>query len=196
MTESTIGELRARIEALLFTLGRPLSREELQKQLGVKKEDVEGVAGMFAEQAPGRGIVIIDDGGTFELRIGKEHTALVERVRHEEYTREVGRAGQETLAAVLYRGPLTRAEIDFIRGVNSTQTLRTLTTRGLLRRIPNPKDERSYLYEPTTELLSQLGVPRVKELPEYAAIRDKLAKLEVAYREAQTEASIGDTDHA
>ncbi len=54
--------------------------------------------------------------------------------------------------------------------------------RGLVRKVPNPKDERSFLYEPTTELLSQLGVSHVDELPEYEAVRAKLTELEAAYR--------------
>ena len=187
-------DLQVRIEALLFALGRPLSREELKKQLGANSEALDEALHALVEQARERGIVVVDDGSVVELRIGKEHAALVEKIRQEEYSREVGRAGQETLAAVLYRGPLTRAEIDFIRGVNSTQTLRTLTMRGLLRRIPNPRDERSYLYEPTTELLSQLGVPRAKDLPDYASVREKLSKLEEAYR--AHEAGAQHTDNA
>jgi len=111
-------------------------------------------------------------------------------VRKEEYSRELGRAGTEALAAVLYRGPLTRAEVDFIRGVNSSHTLRTLTMRGLLRKTSNPKDERSYLYEPTTELLATLGVARVEDLPQWSEVREKLATLESAYREKEHE------DHA
>src|SRR6185295_5857915 len=102
--------------------------------------------------------------------------------------REVGRAGQEVLSAVLYRGPLTRSEIDFIRGVNSSQTLRTLTMRGLVRKVQNPKDSRSFLYEATTELLATLGVARARDLPDYAEVREKLSKLEEAYRQKEATA--------
>ena len=138
-------------------------------------------------QAAGRGVVVVDDGREVELRVAGQAAPLVEQVRKDEYSREVGRAGQETLSAVLYRGPLTRAEVDFIRGVNSSQTLRTLTMRGLLRKVPNPRDERSFLYEPTTELLASLGVTSVRELPDYTAIRDKLTALEAAYRQKEQE---------
>ena len=65
---------------------------------------------------------------------------------------------------------------------NSSQILRTLTMRGLLSRIPNPKDARQYIYQPTTELLSQLGAARVQDLPEYVQVRKRLASLEAAYR--------------
>lgn len=172
-----------KIEALLFALGRPLSRTELQKMLGASQDEVEqGIAALKARRG---GVVLVDDGKELELRAAAAAADVVERVRKEEYSRDIGKAGLEALAAVLYRGPLSRSEIDFIRGVNSSQTLRTLTLRGLLRRIPNPKDERSYLYEPTTELMASLGVERVQELPEFADVRQKLAELEEAYRKKQ-----------
>ncbi len=155
------------------------------------KLDEQTVASALNEltQATSRGVVVVDDGREVELRVAGAAAAVVEQVRRDEYNRDVGRAGQETLAAVLYRGPLTRAEVDFIRGVNSSQTLRTLTMRGLLRKVPNPKDERSFLYEPTTELLSSLGANSIKALPDYAAVREKLLALETAYRQKEQEPS-------
>ena len=168
------------IEALLFALGRPLSRTELQKMLGATEVEVNSALQILAEKKGG--VVLVDDGGEVELRVAPESAALIEKIRKEEYSREIGKAGMEALSAVLYRGPLSRAGIDFIRGVNSSQTLRALTLRGLLRRIPNPKDERSFLYEPTTELLAELGVSRLQDLPDYAEVRDKLQQLEEAYR--------------
>src|SRR6202008_4113357 len=134
-----MSDTAAQLEALLFALGRPLSRSELQKILGARTEEIAGAIVELQNQA-GRGVVVVDDGKTVELRLAPATAALVEKVRKEEYQRDLGKAGQEALSAVLYRGPLTRAEVDFIRGVNSSQTLRTLAMRGLLRKIPNPKD--------------------------------------------------------
>ncbi len=57
--------------------------------------------------------------------------------------------------------------------------------RGLVRKIPNPKDSRSFLYESTTELLATLGVQRTADLPDYAEVREKLSKLEEAYRQKE-----------
>ena len=175
-----------KLEALLFALGRPLSRAEVAKFLDIPRDGVEPAIESLATSMEGRGVVLVDDGKEISLRVGGSAAELVETVRKDEYSRDIGKAGLEVLAAVLYRGPLTRAEVDFIRGVNSSQTLRTLTMRGLLRRIPNPRDERSYLYEPTAELLATLSVGSVKELPEYTEVQAKLAKLEEAYRTAQT----------
>lgn len=174
-------ELSNKIEALLFALGRPMARKELAEKLDCNGEELE-LALQILRGTRGRGIVCVDDGVTLELRVGPEAAVLVEEVRKDEMNRDIGRAGLEALSAILYRGPLTRSEIDFIRGVNSSQTLRTLLTRGLVRKVPNPKDERSFLYEPTTELLSELGVDSRDELPEYEHVRNKLTELEAAYR--------------
>jgi segregation and condensation protein B len=167
-----MNKLSQQIEALLFALGRGVSRKELMEKLGAKAEELE-LALHELEGSTGR---------TIELRVSGEASRLVEQVRKDELSRDLGRAGQEALSAILYRGPLTRSEIDFIRGVNSSQILRTLLVRGLVRRVPNPKDERSFLYEPTTELLAQLGVSAVKELPDYPSVTARLKELEEAYR--------------
>ena len=179
--------MHEKIEALLFALGRPLSRTELQKMLGVSPAEVEVGLKSLADKKGG--VVLLDDGKEVELRTAPNSATLIERIRKEEYARDIGKAGLEALSAVLYRGPLTRSEIDFIRGVNSSQTLRTLTLRGLVRKITNPKDERSFLYEPTTELLAELGVARAQDLPDYAEVRAKLQQLEEAYRQKQSEQS-------
>ena len=167
--------LDSQIEALLFALGRPISRSELIKMVDARPEQIEEAIIKLKERS--QGITLIDDGVEVELRIGANNSALIEKIRKEEYSRDIGKAGLEALSSVLYRGPLTRSEIDFIRGVNSSQTLRTLTLRGLVRKI----------YEPTTELLAQLGVSRMQDLPDYAQVRQKLQQLEEAYRQKQSE---------
>ena len=153
--------------------------------LGVSQDAIESGLKTLAQRKAG--VSLVDDGIEVELRIDAQNSALIEKIRKEEYSRDIGKAGFEALSAVLYRGPLTRSEIDFIRGVNSSQTLRTLTLRGLVRKVPNPKDERSFLYEPTTELLAQLGVSRMQDLPDYAQVRQKLQQLEEAYLQKQSQ---------
>jgi len=184
-------QLARQIEALLFALGEALSRDELAKIFHTDRGAVEKAVGHLQTEAQknNRGIVVVDDGKIVELRAAPEAAETIERVRKEEYSRDIGRAGMETLATVLYRGPLSRSQVDFIRGVNSTQILRTLAMRGLVRKLPNPRDERSFLYEPTTELLAELGVARANDLPEFAAIQEKLRALEAATAENTGEAS-------
>jgi len=173
--------LALQIEALLFALGEPLARRDLTAMLRADLSDIEPAIAELRDRT-GHGIVLVDDGVHVELRAAPEAADLIERIRREEYARDIGRAGQEALAAILYRGPLSRAQIDFIRGVNSSQTLRTLAMRGLVRKLPNPRDERSFLYEATTELLAQLGVTDKTALPSYEEVRAKLEALERAQR--------------
>lgn len=175
-------ELHAHIEGLLFALGKPLSRAELIKLLGVEAVQLESALDHLRNEQ-GRGIVLVDDGTTVELRTAPMVATLIERVRREEQGRDIGRAGLEVLAAIMYRGPLSRSDIDFIRGVNSSQTIRTLTTRGLIRRVQNEKG--SFQYEATTETLAEMGATHVRDLPAYDATRVKLSELEEAYRGAQ-----------
>ncbi|MBI2099909.1 MAG: SMC-Scp complex subunit ScpB, partial [Candidatus Vogelbacteria bacterium] len=87
------------------------------------------------------------------------------------------------LTIVLYKGPLTRAEIDYIRGVNSSFILRHLSIRGLVERIPNPKDARSFLYRPTFDLFQHLGLSKIEELPEYGELISQLENLDVKSEE-------------
>lgn len=182
-------EVLMQIEALLFALGRPLARAELADMLGVTAAQIEDA---LRARVPG-GIALVDDGTELELRTAPAASAVVEKVRAEEYSRDIGRAGLEALAAIVYRGPLARSEIDFIRGVNSSQTLRTLVMRGLVRKSAAGKS-RATLYEPTTELLAELGAAHLSDLPDYAEVRTKLEHLEAAYRlSAQADAAQNDS---
>jgi segregation and condensation protein B len=93
-------------------------------------------------------------------------------------------AGLETLSIVLYLGPVSRSEIDYIRGVNSNFILRNLLMRGLVERIEHETDKRSLKYRPTFELLSFLGIGSVEELPEYETTRAEIeARKEASKKE-------------
>lgn len=178
-------ELGNAVEGLLFAQGGPMSRKELCRAFGVDAETLEAGIQELLRRPFKTGIVLVDDGTQIELRAAPEASEVIDRIRKEEYSREIGKAGLEALAAVLYRGPLSRSEIDFIRGVNSSQTIRTLLMRGLVRKVPNPRDERSFLYEATTELLSALGAQDTRDLPQYTEVQEKLTTLEASYRSGQ-----------
>jgi segregation and condensation protein B len=164
--------------AYLFAKGEPVDYKTLT---GALKIDVADLAGALAEAKAaltGSGLELVDDGREVDLRTSAEMAPMVEAMRKEEFSRDLGKAGLETLAVLLYRGPSSRSEIDYVRGVNSTYTLRALTMRGLVRRTQNPKDERSFRYEPTIELLSHLGVTTPSELPDFEDTKRRIAELE------------------
>ena len=170
----------AKIEALLFALGKPLARVELAAMLSVSAEEIEQALTLLVEQGKenDRGIVLVDDGQHVELRTAPAAAELIEKVRREEFSRELGRSGAEVIAILLYQGLATRTQIDFIRGVNSSQALRTLSVRGLVRKAASPNSQRSMAYELTTDALAALGISRFLEAPEFEEIREKLNGLQ------------------
>ncbi len=169
------------IEALLFALGRPLSRRELAHLLKISSEDTElAIAELLRRgKEGGRGIVAVDDGTEIELRAQPGVAALVESIRREEISRDLGHAGAEVVAILLYRGPLSRGQIDFIRGVNSTAALRTLAVRGLVRKVEGQNG--GIHYELTTDIIAALGIRRPAEAPQWAEIQERLEALQNAH---------------
>ncbi len=168
----------ALIGSILFYRGEPATRAELAHDAKLSEAEVDAALKSLRETLGHAGLTLIETSGTVELRTAPGASATIERIKREALEKDLGKAGAETLALVLYRGPIARSEIDYIRGVNSTFVLRNLLMRGLLVRNPNPKDQRSYIYEATPDLLALLGVSRVSELPEYANVRADITALE------------------
>lgn len=165
----------AKIEAILFFKSEPISINALSKILRVDAHEISASLEILKEKLKDRGIALLSKNEEVLLGTAPGASALIETLIKEELTRDLGKAGLETLSAVLYQGPLTRAELDYIRGVNSTFILRNLLIRGLIEKISNPKDQRSFLYRPTFELLALLGITRVEDLPEYDMVRREIA---------------------
>lgn len=166
--------LSAKIEAILFWKAEPVSIKKLGEMLGIDTESVKNGLAELANSLSGRGLTLVQTDDEVMLGTSKELSPLIEQLTKDELARDLGRAGLETLSIVLYQGPISRAEIDYIRGVNSQFILRALLIRGLVERVENPKDARSYLYKTTMDLLSHLGISKITELPEYEKIRSDI----------------------
>ena len=179
----------ALLEALLFYKGEPQSLKQLATLLGISEVEASNALQTLKTQLENRGIRLVEEGNRFALATTPEAHALIEKIRKEELEGPLGKAALETLAIVVYNHPVSRAHIDYVRGVNSTTTLRTLTIRGLIEKVDNPSDKRSVLYQPTPELPATLGVTSLSELPEYDTIREQVS---TALKEKET---IEDKDH-
>lgn len=166
--------LEAQIEALLFYKGESVSIKELSELLCLSAEEVEKAMDSLKADLEGRGLSLVKSGEEVQLRTSPEMSEVIEATRQKELKKDIGNAGAETLSIILYRGPISRAEIDHIRGVNSAFMLRNLLIRGLIEKIPDPERKKSYLYRPAMELLSYLGVSRVEELPNFDEAQQKL----------------------
>ena len=112
--------------------------------------------------------------GEVALGTAPELSGLIEDLQKEELNKELSKASLETLSIVLYKNGASRAEIDYIRGVNSSFTLRALSIRGLVEKITDPKDSRRYIYKPSFELLSYMGIKSVDELPDHASVSNSI----------------------
>lgn len=164
---------RAKIEAILFWKGEPVTVASLVEMSGETKEVVLETLDTL-EQGFNGGISIVRLDDMVELRTSSGAASLIEELSQAELKKDIGKAGLETLAVVLYQGPVSRAEIDHVRGVNSNFILRNLSMRGLIEKVPNPNDKRSFLYQPTLELLAHLGVGKLEDLPQFESVRTEL----------------------
>ncbi len=168
--------LDAKIEAILFFKNEPTDIKELARILDTSLERVHFALSDLEKKLAGRGLTLVHYENSVMLGTAKEGSELIEKIKKEELSRELGRAGLETLAIVLYKGPIARAAIDYIRGVNSSFILRSLMVRGLVDRVQNPSDNRGYLYKPTLELLSFMGLAKIEDLPEFVTMKEQVEK--------------------
>lgn len=162
-------DISAQIEALLFFKGEAVTTGFLAKALDISDDEVRAALAILEQKLFGRGIILMQSGDDIELRTTPAMGQVIEALLKEELNKDLGKAGLETLATVLYRGPISRSEINYIRGVNSNYILRALLVRGLIEKVEGGKEgaSRSTIYRPTFDLLSYMGVSKVEDLPEY-----------------------------
>ncbi len=179
--------LESKIEALLFWKAETLSIKKISAILDKKEEEIKESLKNLSEQLKGRGITLIEWEDDVTLGTAKEVSELIEGLTKEELSKDLGRAGLETLSIILYQGPLSRVDIDYIRGVNSQFILRNLLMRGLIERVDNPKDQRAFLYKPSLELLSFLGISKIEDLPDFTAVKLDIENFKTQKNDEQTE---------
>ncbi len=163
--------LSSKIQAVLFYKAEPLSLKRLASILKVEENEIKTALIELREDLRETGLTLIEWEDEVTLGTSKDVSGLIEILTKEELTKDLGKAGLETLSIILYQGPLTRAEIDYVRGVNSQFILRNLLVRGLIEKVENPKDQRSFLYKPSLELISYLGISKITDLPDYDTVR-------------------------
>lgn len=179
----------AMLEALLFSAGEPLQKKRLSAMIGVTPELLQKAADTLRAELQGRGLDLVETETELELRTHADAFDVVKQLRENELSRDLGKAGLETLAIILYRGSATRAEVDWVRGVNSSQTIRSLLIRGLIERTEDTSDKRRARYKPTVDALAHLGSPTREGLPRFEEFTTGLARAEErATQEAGTEA--------
>ncbi len=169
-------DLNKKIEAVLLYKNEPISVNELSKILLVATDEVRESITKLQEFYKERGIVIVSDGEKITFGTSSSTSNIISAIQKAELSRDIGKAGLETMAIILYKAPVSRREIDYIRGVNSGFILRNLMVRGLVERAEGVEGERSFSYKPTLELIRYLGITKKEELPQFDKVVEKLVQ--------------------
>jgi|SRR3989339_1879478 len=169
-------ELKSKIESLLFVAGKPLSYKKLQEVITIKNDQLGELLGEMNQEYEnnGRGLRILIKSDSAQLVSAPANAGFVQKLVMQELQGDISKAASETLAIIAYRSPITRTEIEMIRGVNCIYILRNLLLRGLISKKESPADSRVSIYEVSFDLLKHLGVARVEDLPDYHHLHQQL----------------------
>jgi segregation and condensation protein B len=161
-------KLKSIIESILFISGESVKISKIAKITGAAKPEIENaVMVLQGEYSGGRGLTIIKKDDEVQMASSPDNSTFVADLVKSEVQENLSRAALEVLSIVAYREPVSRADVDAIRGVNSTFTLRSLLLRGLVERVENPKSARSYLYKISFDFLRYLGLDDISKLPDW-----------------------------
>lgn len=162
----------AQLEALLYVSGEALEKKKIEGLLGVGAEELVAVVTILRERYQDNhcGLMLIEHGSVLEIATKPDHAVVIEKFIRSFLQENLSKAALEVLAIIAYRGPITRATIESIRGVNCSFTLRNLLIRGLITREENPEDNREYVYTASLSLLEKLGIASQNELPDFSVL--------------------------
>lgn len=163
-----MNELKNKIEALLFISHKPLSVAELAKLISVERVTVEEILGGLMAEYNERngGIEILKLEDKYQMAARSDSSEIIAKFLNTEITGELTRPSLETLTIIAYRGPISKVELELIRGVNCSLILRNLLMRGLIE-AQEDKDKGVTVYRITFEFMKHLGMNEISELPDF-----------------------------
>lgn len=158
------------LESLLFAAGdEGLSLKQIAEVLEVdemKAQEIIEDLRLEYSKNDNRGIMLIELAGTYQLATKKENAIYLRKLVDSPNTSTLSQAALETLAIIAYKQPITRAEIEEIRGVKTERPLHTLMAKALIKEIGRADGAgRAYLYGTTEEFLDYFGLKSLDELP-------------------------------
>jgi segregation and condensation protein B len=159
--------IKSVLESLLFVAGKPLTLKDFSKFLALPEETISPLLLTLIEERKTSGVVVLESSEGFQMSTNPSNSTQVKNFLNADLREKLTDATVEVLGIIAYRQPISKAEIEAIRGVNSQYSLRTLLIRGLIEKTPNPQDSRSSLYQTTTEFLQHMGINSVNDLPEF-----------------------------
>jgi segregation and condensation protein B len=168
---------RAALEALLFIHGEPLSYKKIQAVLKIEsRDDLDVIIAELGRdlESSTRGLQLISDKEKIQLATKPEFNPILESFIKEEISEDLSPASVEALSIIAYLGPISRAKLEYLRGVNSIVILRSLMIRGLVERFPDPEHSSGFLYRPTFDLMKHLGMKEKEDLPDFEKFQELL----------------------
>lgn len=171
--------LKSQIESILFLASKPMAVKSLSKILNAATADLEPAINELQREykSQGRGFQIARIDDQVQLTTSPDNAKLVEDFLKEEISGELTRPSLETLTIIAYRGPVSKPELEMIRGVNCSLILRNLLMRGLIDEKMDAKTKMNK-YSITLDFMRYLGITSLKELPDY----EKLSSHEILDR--------------
>ncbi|MFH0712835.1 MAG: SMC-Scp complex subunit ScpB [Candidatus Jorgensenbacteria bacterium] len=169
----------AELEAFLFHYGEAVEIKKIAKILKLKENEVADLVNFLEnnlKETAGRGLTLLRQESRVQLVTKPEFENINKELIKEEFREELSPASLETLSIIAYLGPVSRATVDFVRGVNSSFILRSLLVRGLVEREPNPERRNVYDYRVSFDFLRHIGLGRQEDLPEYDKYKDIIQK--------------------
>jgi segregation and condensation protein B len=163
--------LSVKLEALLFVAAEPVAPTQLATALDVSPSVIERGLNELGASLANRGLRLQRHAGRVQLTTAPQLAELIERFLGLEATTHLSRAALETLAIIAYQQPVTRPQIDSIRGVNSDSMMKSLLNKGLILesgRADGPG--RPILYSTTPEFLQHFGLNSILEMPPLAPL--------------------------
>lgn len=150
-----------------------MTLRELQKATGTDANEVSRALEELKEERKTSGVVILEQNGNFLMSSAPANSNAVKDFLNTDLREKLTDAAIETLAIITYKQPVSRAEIEAVRGVNSQYTIRLLMMRGLIEKAVH-RDNRSNFYQTTHEFLQHLGITSLKNLPEFTELTAKV----------------------
>ncbi len=165
--DKATGTPSQKIEALLFVAGEAVAKKELAKLLNEPVEKIDDYLLELEDALHDRGLALVRTANRIQL-VTSPHVATFLAQYSVYDARPLTRAASETLALVAYRGPISRYDIDTIRGVDSRSMLRQLLRRGLVYQIRS--GGQTPLYDISDEFLLHVGLTRREQLPQFSEL--------------------------
>lgn len=171
-------QLKSALESLLFVAGRPLERAELRRLLTISDTQLEGALAALAADCGTRGVRVQRLGEQVQFVSAPENARYIAAFLGLPTQVKLTTAALETLAVITYRQPITRSQIETIRGVNSDRALASLIAHSLVNEVGRAATVgRPALFATTPEFLHQFGLTSLEHLPQLAGEEDTLEAL-------------------